>query len=451
MEKPKILIVDDDEEILRQMRWALKEEHEVFLASDRTEALRVFRQERPPVVALDLGLPPQPTGVQEGFQALQEILALDPLTKVIIITGNAEREKALWAIQEGAHDYYAKPIVVEELQVILRRALHLYRLEAESLPPLQREIRPEDFPEILGSSPEMRKVLALIKKVAPTQVSVLITGESGTGKELVARAIHRYSPRRDRPFVAINCGAIPETLLESELFGHEKGAFTGAHIQRRGQIERAQEGTLFLDEVGDLPLPLQVKLLRFLQEHQLERVGGREPIAIDVRVLAATHLDLKQAMAEGRFREDLYYRLGVVTMALPSLRERGEDILLLAQALLQCYVAESQRKITGFTPRAMAALQAYRWPGNVRELENRIKRAVIVAEGAHLTPADLELASSYARYEGRSLREAREALEREFVQRALVKSKGNITRAATDLGISRPTLHELMAKYAIGH
>jgi two-component system, NtrC family, response regulator len=332
--------------------------------------------------------------------------------------------------------------------VIVRRAFHVSQLEREHRV-LQQRLSGEAFEEMLGSSPRMQEVFATIRKVSATDAPILVLGESGTGKELVARAIHRQSGRKNGPFVAINCGAIPEHLLESELFGHEKGAFTGAHIQRKGRIELAQGGTLFLDEIGELSLPLQVKLLRFLQEHCLERLGGREGIVVDARILAATNVDLKQAMVEGRFREDLFYRLGVVIVALPPLRERGEDVVLLASALLQRSAAEGHRKIIGFSRQAVSALQSYSWPGNVRELENRIKRGVIMAQGPQLTPMDLELASPYDKYKGQGLREAREALEKDLIQRALKENKGNITRTASELGVSRPTLHELISKYAI--
>jgi two-component system NtrC family response regulator len=448
MDMPKLLIVDDDEEIRTQMKWALAREYEVFVAEDRQSALQVFNTERPAVVTLDLGLPPHPRDMEEGFRTLSDILQEDTDAKVIVITGRDGREYALQAIGQGAYDFFRKPIQLDELKVILRRALHVYQLEQEHRA-LQQRLYSQAFEEMLGTSPQMQDVFTTIHKVANTEASVLIVGESGTGKELVARALHRQSGRRDAPFVAINCGAIPENLLESELFGHEKGAFTGAHVQRKGRIESAQGGTLFLDEIGELSLPLQVKLLRFLQEHQLERVGGREPIMVDTRVLAATKVDLNQAMAEGRFREDLYYRLSVIIVALPPLRERGEDVLLLAKALFQRYTAEGKNKITGFTRQALSALQSYHWPGNVRELENRIKRAVILTQGTRLTPGDLDLASPFAKYVGQGLREAREALEKELIQRVLARHNGNVTRTAAELGVSRPTLHELISKYAI--
>jgi two-component system NtrC family response regulator len=307
----------------------------------------------------------------------------------------------------------------------------------------------ESFEEMLGTSPQIQEVFSSIRRVATTEVPVLIAGESGTGKELVAKAIHMNSSRRSHPFIVINCSAIPENLLESELFGHERGAFTGAHIQRKGRFEMAQKGTLFLDEIGELSLPLQVKLLRFLQEQKIERVGGREEIQVDARVLAATNRDLKQALGEGKFREDLYYRLGVMTISLPPLREREGDALLLATALLQRYAHENRKKITGYTPQAIQAIRTYTWPGNIRELENRVKRAVIMTESQKVTPTDLELTSPFSAYERKTLKEAREALEKDFIERALTRNKGNMTKAAQELGVSRPTLYELMEKLGI--
>jgi two-component system NtrC family response regulator len=449
MDKPKILIIEDDEEICRQMQWALTPDYEVLVARERREVLRVFRTEQPAVVTLDLGLPPHPREVTEGFRMLDELLQTLPNAKIIVVTGQDGKEHALRAIGQGAYDFLRKPIQLDELQVIIRRALYVHRLECEHRLMQQRLAAEASFEGMVGSSSQMQEVFATVRKVATAEVPVLIVGESGTGKELVARAIHRQSLRTSGPFVAINCGAIPENLLESELFGHEKGAFTGAHVQRQGRVELAQGGTLFLDEVGELPLLLQVKLLRFLQEHQIDRVGGRETLAVDTRVVAATNADLQQAMADGRFREDLFYRLGVVVITLPPLRERGEDIILLAQALLQRYTNESVRNIIGFTRQAITALQTHGWPGNVRELENRIKRAMIMAPGRRLTHHDLDLASPYTEYERQGLREARKAMEKELIRLALARNKGNITRTASELGVSRPTLHELVAKYAI--
>jgi two-component system, NtrC family, response regulator len=446
--KPKLLIVEDDEDLRTQMRWALADEYEVLLAGDRPGALEMLRSQRPPVVTLDLGLPPDAGGATEGFATLEQIERLaDPPPKVVVITGRAERDFALKAVDQGAYDYFCKPIQVEELKVILRRAVNLHQLEEENRE-RQRKDQGQGFENILGASPLLQEVFTAVRKVASASAPVLILGESGTGKELVARAIHHLSARHRGPFVAINCGAIPDNLLESELFGHEKGAFTGAHVQRKGRIETAQGGTLFLDEIGDLSLLLQVKLLRFLQERRLERLGGREEIPVDVRVLAATNANLKEAMRDGRFREDLYYRLGVVNIALPPLRERGEDVIVLATAFLERYAAEAGRRISGFNPHALAALQAHAWPGNVRELENRVKRAVVMAEGARVTPADLEL-DEPLRAESRPLRDVRAELERETIQRALTRNKGNVSRTAAELGVSRPTLYGLMEKLGI--
>jgi len=447
-QKPKLLIVEDDESIRTQMKWALAEDYEVLLAEDRATALNILKKERPAVVTLDLGLPPYPTDVKEGFSALADILDHDTSVKVIIITGRGEKEHALKAIGQGAYDFFYKPIQIDELRVVVNRAFHVSKLEREYRE-LQRELSIESFEGMLGTNPQMQEVFSAIHKVAGTDAPVLIMGESGTGKELVARAIHRQSLRTEHPFMVINCSAIPEALLESELFGHEKGAFTGAHVQRKGRFEAAQGGTLFLDEIGELPLSLQVKLLRFLQEQQIERVGGREQIAIDARILAATNRDLKQAMTEGRFREDLYYRLAVVVISLPPLRDMGGDILVLANAFLQRYANENKKKINGFTQQAMDVLEAHSWPGNVRELENRVKRAVIMTEGSKITPADLGLTSPQAKYEKLSLKEARESLENDLIQRALSRNKGNVTKAALELGVSRPTLYELMEKLGI--
>jgi two-component system NtrC family response regulator len=445
---PKLLVVEDDETILTQMKWALMEDYEIYVAKDRPSALAVYNQEQPPVVTLDLGLPPLPGEVGEGFLALNEIKEQNRFAKVIVITGQGEKENALRSIGLGAYDFFYKPIKIEELKVVLQRAFYLAQLEREHWE-LQQRWSAGPFKEMIGSSPQMQTVFTSIRKVATTDATVLITGESGTGKELVAKAIHRLSSRNTDPFMVINCSAIPETLLESELFGHEKGAFTGAHIQRKGRLEMANGGSLFLDEIGELSPPLQVKLLRFLQEQKIERVGGREQISVDVRVMAATNRDLKEAMKGGKFREDLYYRLGVVVIPLPPLREREGDIGLLATALLQKFAVENRKKITGFTQQAFQAMETCRWSGNVRELENRIKRAVIMADSTRITPGDLELSSPYAKYGGGSLREAREGLERDFVERALRRNKGNMTKVAEELGISRPTLYELMEKLNI--
>jgi two-component system NtrC family response regulator len=447
-EKPKLLVVEDDSSIATQMKWALAQDYEVFLAEDRQTAVELFKQEAPFVVTLDLGLPPYPAEAREGFAALGEMLSHDGHAKIIVITGQGEKENALKAVRDGAYDFFAKPIQIDELKVVLHRAFYVSQLERENRE-LQSRSEGEPFAAMLGTSPQIQEVFASIRKVAASDVPILITGESGTGKELAAKAIHQLSARGKGPFVVINCSAIPETLLESELFGHEKGAFTGAHIQRKGRFEIAQGGSLFLDEIGELSLSLQVKLLRFLQEQRIERVGGREEIFVDVRVIAATNRDLKERINDGRFREDLYYRIGVVTIALPPLREREGDILLLATSLLHRYSAESKRKITGFTPHAIRAIETYRWPGNVREMENRIKRAVIMAEGSKISPENLELDSKTDRHGGYGLKEALEEFERGFVKKAISRNKGNLTRVADELGISRPTLYDLMEKLGI--
>ncbi len=445
--KPLLLIVDDDEEIRSQLRWALTDEFEILLAEDRASALAAFREKHPPLVLLDLGLPPSPAAPTEGLQTLEEILAEDRLAKVIIVSGQGERANAMRAIGQGAWDFVGKPVDTAELRSILRRAHHVSQLDRD-YHALQREFREESFEGILGTSPGMQEVYRVIQRVAATDASVLILGESGTGKEMAAVAIHRRSKRRDGPFIPINCSAIPENLLESELFGHEKGAFTGAIAQRRGRIEMAEGGTLFLDEIGELPAQLQVKLLRFLQGQKIERVGGRESIEVNVRVIAATNADLKQGMSTSRFREDLYYRLAVVSLRLPPLRERGGDVALLSQAFLRRFAAHFERPDLSFDPAALRAIERYHWPGNVRELENRIKRAVIMADGRQVTTADLELDPGEGAA-GTTLKEAREQLEREMVVQALRRSGGKITAAAAELGISRPTLYELMEKLEI--
>jgi len=446
--KPSLLVIDDDEDIRSQLNWALVNDYALSLAGDRATALVLFREKRPPVVLLDLGLPPHPATPEEGFATLSELLAAEPLAKVVVASGQAEKGNALRAIGQGAYDFLCKPVQMDELKVILKRAFHVAQLEREYRD-IQQRLGDDAFEGMLGSSPCMQEVFASIRKVATAEVSVLILGESGTGKEMVAQAIHRCSARKAGPFVPINCGAIPENLLESELFGHEKGSFTGAHVQRKGRIESAEGGTLFLDEIGELPPLLQVKLLRFLQEQTIERVGGRTRIQIDTRVLAATNADLKQALAEGRFREDLYYRLAVVSLRLAPLRERFTDIPLLAQAFLRKFGAQNKRENLRFEPQALHAMEQHPWYGNVRELENRVKRAVIMADGRRVTAADLELADALAAGPPATLRDAREAVERQVIQQALTRHGGKIAPAAADLGVSRPTLYELMDKLGL--
>jgi two-component system NtrC family response regulator len=446
--KPQILIVDDDEEIRSQLKWALAGDYTVVTAGDRAEALATFTRERPAVTVLDLGLPPRPNDPDEGLATLAGLLAIDRTAKVVMVTGQGERTNALRAVGEGACDFLNKPVDLDELKIVLRRAYYIARLE-EEYRNLQQSAAGNAFEGMLGSSVRMQSVFNSIRRVATTDAPVLILGESGTGKEVAAHAIHQQSARKQGPFIPINCGAIPENLLESELFGHEKGAFTGAHMQRKGRIEMASGGTLFLDEIGELPLPLQVKLLRFLQEQKLERVGGRVPIEVDIRVIAATNVDLKKALADGRFREDLYYRLAVVTIDLPPLRERAADVVLLAKSFLRKFAAESARPHLVLSQSAERAVQRHGWPGNVRELENRVKRAVIMADGRSVTPADLELEEDLAPMPVHSLKDAREAVEREVVLAALQRNTWKIAGAATDLEISRPTLYELMEKLGI--
>jgi len=446
--KPTLLIIDDDEGIRTQLKWALNADYEVLTAGDRESALKVFAKAHPAVVTLDLGLPPHVSEVGEGFRTLADLMHDDPDVKLLVITGREEREHALKAVADGAYDYFCKPIDLEELRVILRRAFYVHGLEQEE--GSYRRICPnEGFEGMLGSSPQVQEVFAAIRKVAATDAAVLVIGESGTGKELVARAIHARGARREGRFVAINCGAIPENLLESELFGHERGAFTGAHVRRQGRIENAQGGTLFLDEISDLPLSLQVKLLRFLQDSRIERVGGRESIAIDARVITATNQDLKQGIRKGRFREDLYYRLDVVTITVPPLREREGDVFILADAILDRCVTDYKKKVKGFTEAALKAIRQYSWPGNVRELENRIKRAVIMADKGKIKASDLELESTVEENGSRDLQQARAELEREMIVHALGRNGGNLTKMAVELGISRPTLYDLMKKVGI--
>lgn len=446
--KPRLLIVDDDEEIRTQMKWALGGDYALSLAGDRAQALELFREQRPAVVLLDLGLPPQPATPDEGLATLSELLAIDPITKVVIVSGQGEKATAMRAIGLGAYDFFGKPAEMAELNLLLRRCFHVAQLERE-YHRMEQTLRVDTFEGLLGGSPRMQSVFDSIRKVATAEAPVLILGESGTGKEMTARAIHQRSGRREGPFVAINCSAIPESLIESELFGHEKGSFTGAHAQRKGRIEHAAGGTLFLDEIGEVPLPIQVKLLRFLQEQCIERVGGRQEIPVDTRVIAATNADLRKGMAEGKFREDLFYRLAVVQIVLPPLREREDDTLLLAQAFLQRFARENGRAGLTFSPEAARALRQHPWPGNVRELQNRVKRAVIMGEGKRLLPADLELEATGTPAQSLTLREARERVETEMIRQALRRHGGKITAAAAELGISRPTLYELIDKLGI--
>jgi two-component system, NtrC family, response regulator len=448
---PKLLIIDDDEQILKQLQWALCDQYEVLTATDRATALGTAQRENVPVALLDLGLPPHPFDAVEGLQTLEQLITNDPMMKVIIVSGNSERHNALRALETGAHDIFAKPVDLDGLRVVLQRVYR--RVELEKTSQEERSFTKRiAFANLIGSSTGMKSVFSTISKVAETDVPVLILGESGTGKELVANAIHNTSARKDGPFVAINCGAIPEALLESELFGNEKGAFTGATINRRGKFEYAHGGTLFLDEIGDLAPSLQVKILRFLQEKVVERIGGRDAIPVDCRVIAATHRDLDSAVKTAQFREDLYFRLAVVKIALPPLRERGDDVIELAEYLADSFSMELKRSPKKFSAAAIDAIRRHPWPGNVRELQNRVKRALVMADGPLISPEDLELriATKPTSSSASTLREARQELEKEIIARKLQETSGNVSKAARALGISRPTLYELIARYGLG-
>jgi two-component system, NtrC family, response regulator len=448
MTKPKILIVDDDEDIRSQLKWALTGEYDVVLAQDRIGAVAAFQEHNPIATLLDLGLPPRPNDPEEGLAVLAALLAIDPAAKVIMVSGQGEKQNALRAVGEGAHDFLTKPVDLDVLGLLLRRCIYIAELEHEYRAEHQARTH-ESFESMLGGSAQMQAVFSFVRKVGPTSAPVLILGESGTGKEMVAQALHRRSSQKGGPFIAINCNAIPENLLESELFGHERGAFTGAHTQRKGHFESAAGGTLFLDEIGELPPPVQVKLLRFLQEKRFQRVGSRQEIQSDARVVAATNVNLREAVADGTFREDLYFRLAVVIVKMPPLRQRGDDVRLIATEFLHRYGAQHGRRNLVFAPDAIRALHTHDWPGNVRELQNRVQRAVIMAEGKRVTADDLELADVLSAAPTQTLREARENVEREIVQGVLRRHRGKITSAASELGISRPTLYELMEKLGI--
>ena len=448
MTKTRLLIVDDDEDIRTQMKWALCSDYDLVTAGDRAGALAAFTAARPAVTLLDLGLPPRPNDPDEGLEVLSAVLALDPLAKVIVVSGQGDKRNALRAVGAGAADFLCKPVDMDQLALVLQRCVYMAELEQEYRA-MQHSARPDVFENMIGANPQMQAVFEMIRKVAPTSASVLILGESGTGKEMVAQALHRRSSRSSGPFVAINCNTIPENLLESELFGHEKGAFTGADAQRKGHIESAAGGTLFLDEIGELPASVQVKLLRFLQEKCFQRVGGRQEIQSDARVLAATNRNLRESAADGKFREDLYFRLAVVVIKVPPLRERGDEIILMSKAFLRDYGTEHAKTGLTFAPDALRALSLHSWPGNVRELQNRVRRAVIMADGKRITARDLELTDTLSALPSQTLKEARESVEREMIQDALRRHRGKITSAAVELGVSRPTLYELMEKLGI--
>jgi two-component system NtrC family response regulator len=445
-----LLIVEDDLGLQKQLRWCF-EGYEVIVAGDMNKAISELRRHEPPVVTLDLGLPPDPANATEGLATLEKILQLAPHTKVIVVTGNDDRENALRAISLGAYDYYQKPIEPDILGLIIERANRLYKLEAENRR-LTEQQSTSPLNGIIAASPQMLKVCQAVEKVAPVDVTTLLLGESGTGKELLARALHDLSPRVNGPFAAINCAAIPENLLESELFGYEKGAFTGAAKQTQGKIEHAEGGTLFLDEIGDLSGALQAKLLRFLQERVIERVGGRKEIPVDVRVICATHQELQKLIENAEFREDLYYRISEVTIQIPPLRDREGDTVLLAKVFLNNFSEQYSKSIKGFSNDAITDIETYQWPGNVRELENKVKRAVIMAETNQVTSGDLELLSNdgvSVEPESLNLRQVREEADKRALHSALSSVDNNVSKASEILGVSRPTLYDLMNKYGI--
>lgn len=446
-ESRRLLIVEDDPGLMKQLKWCF-DGYDVFTAEDRGSAIAEVRRHEPAVVLQDLGLPPDPEGVEEGLQTLQEILRIAPHTKVIVVTGNGDQQNALNSVSLGAYDFYQKPVDTDTLRLLVDRAFNIGELEAENRR-LQSIASDSPLDGIVAASEGMRQVCHTIEKIAPTNVTTLLLGESGTGKELLARALHRLSPRSDKRFVAINCAAIPENLLESELFGYEKGAFTGAVKQTPGKIEVADSGTLFLDEIGDMPMPLQAKMLRFLQERVIERVGGREEIAVDVRVICATNQNPIELSGQGQFREDLYYRISEITIDIPPLREREEGRLILARTMLNKYAKQQSRSFNGFTKDACAAIEAYGWPGNVRELENKVKSAVIMAEGKQVSAADLRISAGDEQPENLNLREVRQRAESKAIRIALMRNFGNISRTADELGVTRPTLYDLLNKYGL--
>ncbi|GFK93898.1 Transcriptional regulatory protein ZraR [Fundidesulfovibrio magnetotacticus] len=454
--KQKLLIVDDNEDIRQQLKWGLSSEpYELSFAKNAEEALAAFQAHSPQVVTLDLGLPPNTEDSTQGFHCLESMRARNNAARIIVITGFDSRDYARRAVEMGAHDFFLKPINLDELKVMVRRAFQLHELRQDNA---DQSAQASDAGQegIIGRSPAIRDLLAQIRRVAQSDVPVLIQGESGTGKELAARALHALSSRARGPMVSINCGALPENLIESEFFGHERGAFTGAVATVQGKVEFAHRGVLFLDEIGELPVNLQVKLLRFLQEQVFQRVGGRKSIQVDVRVLAATNVDIQTAMKSGAFREDLFYRIGVVTLKLPPLRQRGDDVVLLAEHFLAKHSRELAKQLRGFTGEALERLKAHSWPGNVRELENRVRRAMVMAPGAFITAEDLELQSLEAPRTtepgtpgGTTLKEARSILEKRLVEDALKRSGGNILKASEALGISRPTMYDLLRKHSI--
>jgi two-component system NtrC family response regulator len=447
-DKPKLLIVEDDPGLQKQLKWSFSE-YEVIAAADRAAAIAALRRHEPAVVLQDLGLPPDAEGVAEGFDCLLEMLRLSPHTKIIVVTGQLDKQNAVRAVGMGAYDFYQKPVDIDVLRLLVQRAFNIHALEEQNRALLQhRGVMPLEG--VIAISDAMTRICRTIEKVAPTNASVLLLGESGTGKELLARAVHTLSPRAAKPFVAINCAAIPETLLESELFGYEKGAFTGAMKQTSGRFEQANGGTIFLDEIGDMPLALQAKLLRFLQDRVVERIGGRDRITVDVRIVCATNKDPAAMIQAGEFREDLYYRISEVMVRIPPLRDRAGDAIVIARMILDRRAREHGRPIKGFTPGALKAIEKYPWPGNIRELENRINGAVIMTDGKCVSEADLGLPNETGSdLAWLNLRVARQHAESEAIRQALAVSSGNLSRAAELLGITRPTLYDLLEKHEI--
>lgn len=442
----KLLIVEDDIGIQKQLKWTL-DDYDLHFAQDKKSAIATFRRHLPKVVILDLGLPPEPENPTVGMETLNALLALDPSCKIIVITGNDDRDTAREAIAMGAHDFYAKPIDEQELNIILRRAFFVANIELENAEqPLLQDSA------ILGSSQGVMHIRAMVSKVAPTPLTTLLLGESGTGKDLVAREIHQLSDRKEKPFIAINCASIPENLLESELFGYEKGAFTGAMKTTKGKIECANGGTLFLDEIGDMAYPLQAKILRFLQDKMIDRIGGRKPIEVDVRIVCATHQNLRSMVDEKSFREDLFYRISELIIDIPPLRDRDEDIVIIAKALLQQTADNLNKTINGFSQDAIAALLAYHWPGNIRELQNKIKSACILTDAKQIIALDLGLCNPENKETNLTkvnLRMVRENAEKDAIVKAMVYCDGNMSNTAKQLGVTRPTLYHLMKKYML--
>lgn len=445
--KPKILIIDDEAGIREQLKWSLHKDYQIFEAETGEKGLELVKSERPDIALIDLTLT-KDGAEDEGLDVFEKVQLIDSGIKVIIVTGNEQKDLAIKAVQMGAYDFYKKPIDLQELKIIIKRALQVKKLESEVK--LLTDETNEDFcqHQMVGNCPQMQEVYDIINRTSHTDATILINSESGTGKELVARAVNLQSLRKDKPFVVINCGAIPENLLESELFGHEKGAFTGAHTLRKGKLELADHGTVFLDEIGELSVALQVKLLRFLQEKEIERVGGRETIKVDIRIIAATNRVLETEIENGNFRADLFYRLSVITINLPPLRERGQDILLLADHFLKQFKAEYNNTLKGFSAESKNLIKRYDWPGNVRELENKVKRAVIMAQGVLIEPGDLSLKFD-SLSKGRTLKERVENVEARCIRDALYRNNGNISHTAEELGVNRTTFYDLLNKYSI--